>query len=224
MKLEELRELLPLYALDALPAEERTRFEEALEAHPELWDELKALRETAADLSSLSKASPNPQLKAKLLDRVRVQSPADLRPKPLAVKPKPLWPRYVGQLAAAAAVVLLVWGGNWTWGWVQAFGNPNTKVVTLVDESRKLIGRYVLRPDGQMMVWADLPPPPAGKTYQLWGVNTEDSHLPMPTYRGGLMFTRMPPGHNILHITEEQDGGSPTPTELRALPIDESNI
>lgn len=223
MKLEELRELLPLYALDALPPEERARFEEALEAHPELWPELRALRETAADLSSAAKASASPELKAKVLSQINAESPV-AKPKPLAAKPKLLWPRYVGQLAAAAAVVLLVWGGSWTWGWVRAFGDPNTKVVTLVDESRKLIGRYVLRPDGQMMVWADLPAPPPGKTYQLWGVNTADSHLPMPTYRGGLMFTRMPPGHNILHITEEKDGGSPTPTELRALPIDESNI
>jgi anti-sigma-K factor RskA len=220
MKLDDLRELLPLYALDALPAEEREQLEEALEAHPELWAELKALRETAADLGAAVPAQPRPELKARLLSRIQAETMGSVKRLP---KPRPLWPR-LGQFAAAAAVLLLAWGGNWAWGWVRAFGDPNTKVVTLVDESKKQIGRYVLRPDGQMVVWADLPPPPPGKTYQLWGVNTADGHLPMPTYKGGLMLTRMPAGHNILHITLENAGGSQTPTELRALPIDESNI
>ena len=52
MSPEEVRELLPLYALGALTPEERARVEEALKRYPELWPEAKALLETAAELAA----------------------------------------------------------------------------------------------------------------------------------------------------------------------------
>ncbi|WP_176582551.1 zf-HC2 domain-containing protein, partial [Calidithermus terrae] len=61
MKPDEARELLPLYALDALSAEERARVEEALGASPQLQAELRELQAAAADLALALPPEPLPQ-------------------------------------------------------------------------------------------------------------------------------------------------------------------
>ena len=60
MSPEEVRELLPLYALGALTPEERARVEEALKRYPELWPEANALLETAAELAGGLPQEPVP--------------------------------------------------------------------------------------------------------------------------------------------------------------------
>lgn len=219
MKLEELREFLPLYALDALPPEERLRVEKAIKEHPEVWPELRALLETAASLTSFSRKAPAPELKAKVLARIarEQQNPgrADLQPQ--RARPGLLWPRFLAQAAMAAVVILILWGGSFVWTWIQAFGDPTTKVITLVDENNHPVGRVIMKHDGNTLVWVRMPPPPKGKTYQLWGINGEQ-HLPLSTFKGGLIAFKLPPGSQTVHITEESSGGSLTPTQIRALP------
>lgn len=228
MKPEELRELLPLYALDALPEDERRAVEAFLERHPELWDELKALRETAADLSQgVSAPSPGPELKAKVMGRIAgakpgfEPAPVRLSPKE-AVKVRPQAPRWVVGIAAVFALLALGWGGYraYPWlEWLQASKNPQAHVETLVDENQQPIGRAIFLPNGRTLVYAELPPPPPGKTYQLWGVN-QTEHVGLDTFQGGLIVFQMPQGHPIVHITEERSGGSKTPTQLRAFTLE----
>ncbi|MER3451063.1 MAG: hypothetical protein C4300_02235 [Thermus sp.] len=57
MSPEEVRELLPFYVLNALPPGERERLDKALEAHPELWGEVRALREVVSALLEGEEAS-----------------------------------------------------------------------------------------------------------------------------------------------------------------------
>jgi len=227
MRLEEARELLPLYVLHALLEEERLELERALDQYPELWPELKALQETAADLTEAVPARlPDPGLKAKVMARVRSTSVLPLPEKAeqarvLSVpKPRILWPRWAAGIAAVAAVLLIAWGGvslRPQLEWYQASRDPQAKIETLVDENHKPVGRAIFMPDGRCLVWTDLPPPPPGKTYRLWGVSDTD-HVGLDTYKGGLIAFRMPEGYPIVHITEEKEGGSETPSEIRALP------
>ncbi len=238
MKLEELRELLPLYALHALREDEQKRFEVALKQFPQLLPELKALQETAADLTQAVPAiQPSPALKGKVLARIRQQQDSSSdsdshtvvlplqksKEKPVlgsSPTPRLLWPRWLSQAAAVAAVLMIGYGGNMMYRYypvVQAFLEPTTRYETLVDENKKPVGRAMYRANGQTIVWADLPPPPAGKTYQFWGISQKD-HIALNTYNGGFYVFNMPAGYASLHITEEKSGGSQQPTQIRVLP------
>ncbi|MBF6595666.1 MAG: anti-sigma factor [Thermaceae bacterium] len=229
MRLEEARELLPLYALHALPEDEVGQLEQALQAYPELWPELKALQATAADLTyAVPERAADADLKAKVLARVRsspTSLPKAVEPRVLTLpsQPRVLWSRWAASFAAVAAVLLLVWGGVQVYPWMEwarAARNPQAKMETLVNEKNQPVGRAILLPGGRTLVWTQLPPPPPGKTYQLWGVNQTD-HVGLNTYRGGLIAFNMPQGYPIVHITEEKMGGSPTPTQIRAFPQQE---
>lgn len=234
MRLEEARDLLPLYTLHALPDHERQALERALEQYPELLPELRVLQETAADLTQAVPArAPGADLKAGVMTRIRQDSrggnvsmlplPKPLgesRPVLLPEAPRAVWPRWVAGIAAIAAILLIGWGAVRIYPWIewtQASRNPQAKLETLVDEHNQPVGRAVFLPDGRCLVWTNLPPPPPGKTYQLWGVNGAD-HVGLETYKGGLIAFRMPEGYPIVHITEEKEGGSETPSEIRALP------
>ncbi len=230
MRLEQLRELLPLYALHALPEDERKQVEEGLERYPELWAELRALQETAADLSQMTTKQPSPELKASVLAKVRATGPKPSSPdQPTSGRPKTLllpnnsprpaaWPRWVASAAVLAVIGFLGWCGTLAYPWVEAFTDPHSQFVTLVNEKNQAVGRCILRKDGLALIWVSLPPPPPGKTYQLWGVQGEQ-HIGLDTFRGGFKVFRMPSGYEVVHITEEQAGGNQHPTQIRALPI-----
>jgi hypothetical protein len=231
VRLDELRELLPLYVLQALPESEYRRVEEGLERYPELWAELRALQETAADLSQLTTKQPSPELKARVLALVRTTDARLSSPDPPTTGgPEPLllsrnsppraavWPRWVASAVVVAVLGFLGWCGMLAYPWVEAFTDPHSQFVTLVNEKNQAVGRCILRKDGLALIWVNLPPPPPGKTYQLWGVQGEQ-HIGLDTFRGGLKVFRMPPGFQVVHITEEQAGGSQYPTQIRALPI-----
>ena len=66
----ELRELLPLYALNALAAPEHLRVETHLENCDECKTELREWREICADLGGMIEAAPAPNLKNRLMSRV----------------------------------------------------------------------------------------------------------------------------------------------------------
>lgn len=65
----DIRELLPLYALDALEldGDEARAVEQAVAADPQLAAELVAYRETAHQLAELAPIEPTPEVKARLL-------------------------------------------------------------------------------------------------------------------------------------------------------------
>ena len=67
----EIRELLPLYALNALAAEEHLRLEAHLEDCAECQSELRELRELCADLGTITDTEPPPSLKHRLMASVQ---------------------------------------------------------------------------------------------------------------------------------------------------------
>lgn len=204
MEVGEIRELLPLYALGALHEEERRAVEAGLEAFPELWEELRALQAAADQLAlSLPPEPLPPGLEERILARLR---------------PRRSWLAWIAPLAAAAAVVVMGWVGLQVWDWVEVFGDPAARVLTLQDRQGRPIGRALLRPDQRALLVSALPAPPEGKVYQAWGLDT-GSPVPLRTFRSGVVLLELPPGAKGLAVSLEPPGGSRTPTEVVGMSV-----
>lgn len=215
MRLEEARELLPLYALDALSKAERDQLEAALKAFPELERELKALQDTAAELALALPPEPLPEgLEERVIERIIPKARPARSSKP--ARPVSLL-RWLPPVAAAAAIALLVWVGSLGAVWVQALGDPKSQLVTLVDSGGATIGRALVRPDKRALLVVNLPPPPGGKVYQAWGVGAGNP-IPLNTFSRRIVLVSLPPGAQALAISEEPAGGSLSPTKILGLP------
>ncbi|WP_243031798.1 anti-sigma factor domain-containing protein [Thermus altitudinis] len=204
MRPEEVRDLLPLYALGALSPEERARVEEALERYPELWAEAKALMEAAAHLAEAGPPDPVPPgLEARVLRRIRALK----RPSP--------WP-WLGRAAAALLLLALGYGVLWGGGWLLALREASTQVRTLVSPEGQVVGRVVLRGDRTALILLDRSPP-RGKVFQAWGLDRGEP-IPLPTFRFPIKTLRLPPEALAVAVSLEPPGGSPRPTLLLGLP------
>lgn len=204
MNPEEVRELLPLYALGALSPEERSRVEEALARYPELWSEAKALMEAAAQLAEgLPPAPIPPGLEAKVMARIRLKR-----------KPTP-W-AWLGRAAAALLVLALGYGAFFGGSWLLALREPGTQVLTLVNPQGGVVGRVILRADRSALVLLNQSPP-RGKVFQAWGLD-HGSPLPLSTFRLPLKSLRLPPEALAVAVSLEPPGGSSRPTTLFGLP------
>lgn len=214
MNLEQLRELLPLYALDALSSAEREQLEAGLRQYPQLQAELKALQDTSAELML---ALPPEPLPAGLEDKVvRRVIPAKATVAPVKRLPLP-WTRAIAPLAAAAALVVALWLGNWGWGWFQALGDPRSQVITLVGSGGDTVGRALVRPDRKAFVVLSRAQLPPGKVYQAWGIG-QGQPIPLNTFRRKVAIIELPRGANALAISAEPPGGSLQPTQVLGLP------
>ncbi|GAB5603426.1 anti-sigma factor [Thermus sp. FJN-A] len=203
MSPEEVRELLPLYALGALTPEERRRVEEALKRYPELWPEAKALLETASELAAGLPPEPLPEgLEARVLRRIR--------------RVRPSWGRPLLAAAAALLLVVLGYGAYFGLSWTLSLGAPATRVYALVGPQGGVVGHAVVRQDGRALVVLGALPP-QGRVYQAWGLGKGDP-VPLPTFRLPLKVVRLPEGAQALAVSLEPPGGSQRPTEILGLP------
>lgn len=203
MSPEELRELLPLYALGALTPEERARVEEALKRYPELWPEAKALLETAAELAA---GLPQEPLPPGLEERVL----RHIRPRRLPLLP------LLARAAAVLAFLLVGYGAYFGLSWTLSLGAPTTRVYALVGPQGGVVGHAVVRQDGRALVVLRTLPP-QGRVYQAWGLGKGDP-VPLPTFRLPLKVVRLPEGAQALAVSLEPPGGSQKPTEILGLP------
>ena len=199
MSPEEVRELLPLYALGALTPEERARVEEALKRYPEA----NALLETAAELAGgLPQEPVPPGLEERVLRRIR--------PRRLPFLP------LLARAAAVLAFLLVGYGAYFGLSWTLSLGAPTTRVYALVGPEGTPVGRAVVRGDGEALVVLKAPAP-AGRVYQAWGLGKGDP-VPLPTFRLPLKVVRLPEGAEALAVSLEPPGGSQRPTEILGLP------
>ena len=203
MSPEEVRELLPPYALGALTPEERSRLEAALKRYPELWPEANALLETAAELAGgLPQEPVPPGLEERVLRRIR--------PRRLPFLP------LLARAAAVLAFLLVGYGAYFGLSWTLSLGAPTTRVYALVGPEGTPVGRAVVRGDGEALVVLKAPAP-AGRVYQAWGLGKGDP-VPLPTFRLPLKVVRLPEGAEALAVSLEPPGGSQRPTEILGLP------
>jgi hypothetical protein len=188
---EEIADLLAAYALDAVDDDERVAIEEHLLRHPEDRDLVAELRVAGSMLAHTG--GPPPEGVWERLEAVISSSPPPQRlaPPPVVLHPRsttaPAAPRTDRRwrwLAAAAAVVALVFGGLWLADRGDGGGaadtaalartaatQPGARHAELVDDAGNTLATAVVTPDGSGYLTSELPPAPAGHTYQLWGVS-----------------------------------------------------
>ena len=224
----ELLELATPYALDAMSDEERTAIDRRLKTAPRsvaaaFEDEVRAVRETMAVLSSATAVEPPPHLRESTLAAVRTGDKRQLS-----------W-RTVGLASAAAAVVV----------GAAAFGvgvlmrpHPSSTVAEQVMAAPDV--RTVSRPLGDgtatvvfshdrnagVLVMNNVPPPSPGTVYQMWLIGDKG-----PTSAGTMGTAAVSPSttatlgnlgsSTALAFTVEPGSGSPQPTGkvLAELPL-----
>ncbi len=224
------------YALGALGVAERAEFEAHLADCGTCRGEVQSFREVAGLLVyAAPAASPAPALRDRVLAEAR-------RVRPIGRGPALPW------LAVAASLVLAMGVG---YGYWRAQGAQDELVRALAAAQDTIAARDSLvatllspdvgtaalaatgRPPSARLYWNrprhtvvvavfDLPPAPAGRTYQLWGIPKDKGKPPVSlgvfntqaTGRATLTLT-VPAGLQLQlsAVTEEPTGGSPHPTQ-----------
>jgi len=186
---EEIAELLPAYALDAVDDDERAMIEAHLERTPDARDDVAELQVAASLLAHAGGPPPTGVWE-------RLESAISASPPPLRAVPPPdvFASRRVSAverpsrrwqwLAAAAAVAALAFGGLWlaersdnnravvdTAALARAAATaPGARHAVLTDHSGNTLATAVVERDGTGYLTSHLPPAAAGQTYQLWGI------------------------------------------------------
>ncbi len=228
-------ELAAPSALGALDPAERAEFERHLETCASCRAEVQSFREVAGLLAhSAPAASPPPELKDRVLRTAR-----DVRP--IATRRRAVLP-----WAAAAAVVLAVLS---SYGYWRAQSENRSLRETLarasaeLDSTQQVVAAlldstvasadlaatgkapsmrlYWNRSRNLVVVAAfDLPPAPAGRTYQLWAIAKGRAPVSVGTFNPppsgrAIVTLQMPAGvqPEVSAVTEEPAGGSPQPTQ-----------
>jgi Anti-sigma-K factor rskA, C-terminal/Putative zinc-finger len=184
------------FALDALDRAETLAFEEHLAICPDCEDELARLRVAAVALAFAGElAVPRPSLRERVLD---VGTPVI----PLRRRRRPQLIAAVAVVAAAAlAMAVRPWDDGRSIGGMKRFTAQGARATLLVDGSGEAV-----------LAVRRLPPPPAGKAYEIW-VIADGKAASAGWVRGNLAaLTRpVPPGASVA-VSVEPAVGSPQPT------------
>jgi len=231
---DDLNVLAGAYALDALDDDERAVFEEHLAGCQECTEEVRGLRNTAAEFSQLSQAGPPPELRAAVLGAVSKTRPlppliAGARVLPLRrSRTVALWQG----LAAACALVAVVVSA---WGLAQhreaqRATNARASVVQSLLAAPDVRATTTALKQGQgtllssrsehrlVLIARGIPVLPTDETYQLWlmsesgapvsgGVFRPDEHGNVELPASGNLD-----GVDRMGVSVEPAGGSAQPT------------
>lgn len=227
---DEIADLLPAYALDAVDDDERAAVDAYLVAHPDERDEVGDLQVAASMLAHAG--GPPPEGVWERLESMIATTPSP----PRLVPPAVLTPRSAPAtqtarpdrrwrwLAAAAAVVALVFGGLWLADRGDGGGGaadtaslaataataPDARHASLVDDAGATLATAVVSTDGTGYLTSKLPPAPAGRTYQLWGITrTGTISLGVLGRDPGVVAFKAAAPTQSLAITTEVAGGVP---------------
>ncbi|MPZ98421.1 MAG: hypothetical protein GEU80_03620 [Dehalococcoidia bacterium] len=239
MNCDEVRELLPAYAVDALDSEERA----AVEAHLETCDahgELSEWRDGALQLAyATPERAPPPALRGRILSRIAASEaapsapagapdvaprrPAEVTPLPrpgepstAAATPAGRWRGLAGYAAAAVLALVVVGLGAWN---VMLQGEDGSDVVAHAFAPEHG-GRFVYLSEEQLAVvtFDRLDPLPEGRAYQVWAIHEgqapQSAGLLAPSADGAASIAipvALEAG-DVVAVSVEPAGGSPQPT------------
>jgi anti-sigma factor RsiW len=210
--MDDHRELTAAYALDALDALERERYEAHLATCEECREELAGFWAVSGALAHAAGGpAPGPALRERIVAEARSERPN--------VVPLPPRRRLAPALAAAAAVLALglgLWGASLSRKLDDAnreravLGDPNASTYTSADGAAKL----VVTPSGAAaLVVRNLEPAPDDKVYEIWvwenGVPRRAGLFDEP---GIALLTRRVDRGQMVGVTLEVDGGVDAPT------------
>lgn len=236
-----LAENIAAYALDALPPDECARVETALAANADAR-RLLAQYQAVVNLLpySASIEPPPPAVRDATLARARATRRSEKGAFPLRFVPR--GSRFFAAVAACLVLGALLLGTFASTGGLGGNAlSPQTVTLASVLNTPGLIsyemvpealapgasGRVYLTPDHTYMALTlqGMPPPPAGKAYQLWFRNAEQERKSIevftPDASGKVEFVRPIPATQAPYITcgitQEPASGSPAPTGSRVI-------
>jgi anti-sigma factor RsiW len=209
---DDLHSLSAPYALDALTATERARFEEHLETCSRCRDELAGLHDAAALLAfAVEGPAPPAALRGAILDAARSERPnvVPLRPRGVLAP--------VATAVAIAACAAAVGFGIWAASLHHSLSHERSAVGVLADPASRHVplsgekGQLVVAPSGTAVLAVDLPAPPKGKTYEAW--IADPSVRRAGEFSGGTFTLPAPVAHGArVMVTIEKSGGVDAPT------------
>ena len=234
----EMSTLTGAYAVDALRGTELAEFERHLADCQECEQEVRELRETAAQLGLAAAAEPPEDLKHRVLREI-----AQTRQEPPIAEPTPIgsrgrWKRRLGpRLAVAASVVAIAVAGAFggmAWKTQQDLEQAEQRLaqagvrggemadVLQADDARIIHGReggaqataIVSRDlDKAMFMSERMPTAPTGHVHQLWAIGPEGARsMGVMTPERAAIVHPLPQEATKLGLTVEPAGGSPQPT------------
>ena len=210
--MDDHRELTAAYALDALDAKERERYEAHLATCEDCREELEGFWAVSGSLAHAAGGPPPP---AALRERILTAARSE-RPNVIPFRRRsPLVPAF----AAVAAVLALgfgLWGASLSRKLDDAnreravLGDPNARTYSVSGGQASL----VVNPEGKAaLVVRTLPPAPADQDYEIWvwekGVPQRAGLFEQP---GVAVLTRPVTPGQMVAVTLEQDGGVDAPT------------
>jgi anti-sigma-K factor RskA/putative zinc finger protein len=207
---EHVDELIAAHALRALdPGDERI-----VEEHLAECERCRVeLRQFEAVASGLAYTAPPtalpPHLRARILGSVEPVVPAAHAPSPDARRRFAWWPRVATVAAPALAVAvlaLLAWN-------ISLRDQLSGRDVSAVGQIAS-VGNVVRYGDGDVRLFATLPPAATGKIYEAWVIR-DGTPLPAGTFRDGsgeIDLTRPAQPGDVIAVTLEPGNGSETPT------------
>ncbi|HWD81816.1 MAG TPA: anti-sigma factor [Kribbella sp.] len=217
------------YVLDALPDDERARFEEHLAECSFCTTEVAELRAAAVKLATQVSTPPPPGLKADVMaaiEHVR-QLPPAVEHQPASPVRRRLGRRSVFTLAAAAALVALSGGiaiDQYRGRTAAEQASQNVAAVLAEPDAHTVHGPVngggqatvvtSSRANKSVVVLRDLPKLPSGRTWQLWMIDPQQTAHSIGLASGDLtrVVSGSTTGMTTFGITVEPDGGSRTPT------------
>ncbi|MFD7154236.1 anti-sigma factor domain-containing protein [Kribbella sp. NPDC059898] len=218
------------YVLDALPDDERARFEAHLAGCAFCRTEVAELRAAAVKLATQVATPPPPGLKADVMaaiEHVRQLPPLVQDLAPVPVVRRRFGRRSVLALAAAAALVAASGGIaiDQYRGRTSAEQASRQVAAVLAEPDAHTVHGTVRgggqatvvtsdRADKSVVVLRDLPKLPSGRTWQLWMIDPRQTAHSIGLAAGDLtrVINGSTTGMTTFGLTVEPDGGSRTPT------------
>jgi anti-sigma-K factor RskA len=210
----DVHELTAGYALDALDADERARFEAHLAGCERCREELQGFWRVAGALGHAADGpAPPPSLRERILEQARSE-----RAVVVPLRRRLALPAL--SAAAAVAAVLAVAIGVWAIGTSRDLDDARDAIAVLSDPNARTFSSangeadLVVTPTGEAaLVVRRLAPAPAGKDYEIWVIANGAARRAGLFEQPGVarLTQRVDPGQTVA-VTLEPDGGLDAPS------------